>query len=241
MTLSLLGGNGTNTSSNPQAEVVAVNHYNELGQVVTKDVGNTIENPLQQVDYTYNLRGWLTQINDVDNLGDDLFAYSVNYNQTALNGSQALYNGNISETHWKTASQAHKKYSYQFNYDNHNRLTKATYFDAGLQQTTFSEEMSYDANGNIMQLQRTGKTRMMDQLSYAYTPESNLLASVTDASDRTTGFKEGTPTTEPDYLYDIDGNMITDNNKQISDIAYNHLNLPTLITTNRGTIEMIYR
>ena len=44
----------------------------------------------------------------------------------------------------------------------------------------------------------------------------------------------------PDYTYDIDGNMVSDANKSITNIAYNHLNLPIGITTAEGTITYIY-
>ena len=47
---------------------IARNEYDELGQLVSKKLGascNTLEH-LQSVDYKYNIRGWLTRINDVD-------------------------------------------------------------------------------------------------------------------------------------------------------------------------------
>ena len=54
------------------------------------------------------------------------------------------------------------------------------------------------------------------------------------------GFKDGTNSGN-DYSYDQDGNMIQDKNKNITNIKYNHLNLPTEIqfTNNRG-IEYTY-
>ena len=56
-------------------EVIVSNEYDELGQLVKKDVGNSRSNPLQTVDYKYNIRGWLKQINDVTNLNNDLFSF----------------------------------------------------------------------------------------------------------------------------------------------------------------------
>src|SRR5690606_28388730 len=59
-----------------------------------------------------------------------------------------------------------------------------------------------------------------------------LLVNVEDAvtTGSNEGFKDGN--TDPnlgDYEYDANGNMIKDRNKGISNITYNHLNLPTEI------------
>uniref|UniRef100_UPI00321B59BA RHS repeat domain-containing protein n=1 Tax=Flavobacterium olei TaxID=1886782 RepID=UPI00321B59BA len=47
--------------------------------------------------------------------------------------------------------------------------------------------------------------------------------------------------TDDDYSYDDFGNLITDKNKNITEIAYNHLNLPKKITFGTtGSIDYIY-
>ena len=54
-------------------------------------------------------------------------------------------------------------------------------------------------------------------------------------------FKNGSNGTTDDYTYDANGNLNLDNNKAISSITYNHLNLPTAITvTGKGTIAYTY-
>ncbi|MDP4240774.1 MAG: hypothetical protein Q8904_15030, partial [Bacteroidota bacterium] len=53
--------------------------YNELGQLTNKKLGNNI----QSLDYGYNIRGWLTNINDPDNLGTSLFAMKLLYNDNS--------------------------------------------------------------------------------------------------------------------------------------------------------------
>lgn len=57
------------------------------------------------------------------------------------------------------------------------------------------------------------------------------------------GFKDQTNTGN-DYLYDDNGNMVQDLNKNNMSITYNHLNLPQLITIDQGghtgTIEYVY-
>ncbi|AMC09918.1 hypothetical protein Lupro_00995 [Lutibacter profundi] len=70
----------------------------------------------------------------------------------------------------------------------------------------------------------------MDNLSYNYLPNSNQLLSVdeNDSFAKDVGFKE--TTTGNDYSYDDNGNLITDANKGIINISYNHLNLPSQVT-----------
>ncbi|NQZ20311.1 MAG: hypothetical protein HRT44_13800 [Bdellovibrionales bacterium] len=83
-------------------EVIAYNSYDELGQLKNKGVGGkTTQSRLQIVDYDYNIRSWLKQINNTANLGSDLFAFKLNYNTTNHSGTE-LYNGNIAETEWRT-------------------------------------------------------------------------------------------------------------------------------------------
>ncbi|NHN28191.1 type IV secretion protein Rhs, partial [Flavobacterium jejuense] len=84
-------------------QLIAKNEYDELGQLISKNVGGTDATGatgLQTVDYSYNIRGWLKAINDVENIGTDLFAFKINYNEFQAIGSNdiapnPLYNGNI--------------------------------------------------------------------------------------------------------------------------------------------------
>ncbi|WP_374173027.1 hypothetical protein [Flavobacterium tructae] len=57
----------------------------------------------------------------------DLFAFKINYDKQPGNSQvQTLYNGNISETYWKTNTDLTKR-SYGYQYDKLNRLTNAIY------------------------------------------------------------------------------------------------------------------
>ena len=96
--------------NNNASEILTENSYNEIGQLINKKVGNNLQN----IDYTYNIRGWLTGINEPANLGTKLFGYKIKYNNPA-NASVALarYNGNISEVDWSTSVDAVvRRYSY---------------------------------------------------------------------------------------------------------------------------------
>ncbi|WP_282787598.1 DUF6443 domain-containing protein [Flavobacterium croceum] len=244
-----IGTNGT-------PELLAFNTYNELGKLISKRVGGTDTTgatALQKVDYTYNIRGWLTAINNTQSLQDtpnDLFAFSINYdtvrNEVGYTGTP-LYNGNIAETYWRTQTDnVLRKYGYQ--YDNLNRLTNAIYQKPNHAipvTNSYNESLQYDKNGNITNLQRTGDldndsfTIEIDNLNYNYDTNSNLLKAVQDISGNPTGFKDVVNT--QDFYYDANGNMYKDVNKGITSITYNHLNLPTKIVftgTNRNIVYL---
>ncbi len=216
-------------------ELIAHNVYDDLGQLESKKVGNAEQAPLQTVDYKYNVRGWLTDINDVNTIGDDLFTFKINYN--TVEGSYnvpSLYNGNIAQTIWKTTNDNTKR-SYAHEYDALNRI-KGSYlrFNESLteafRRSYDLRDIEYDKNGNITTLIRydqAGTDNVMDNLTYEY-DNGNKLNKVTDSGNKNEGFIEGS-NTDNDYLYDDNGNMIFDKNKDISSITYNHLNLPERI------------
>ncbi|WP_140487074.1 DUF6443 domain-containing protein [Flavobacterium sp. GSA192] len=223
-------------------ELIVSNEYDELGQLKGKGVGGKVTdlNRLQTVAYTYNIRGWLKGINDVNAMGNDLFTFKINYDKpTDL--TKALFNGNISQTLWKTANTDTVLEDYTYTYDALNRLTDAKYS----LEDRYNETLSYDKNGNIMSLIRKGYTDTnatilgtMDNLVYTY-DAGNKLFKVEDSSNSTEGFKDGSHTAQ-EYGYDVNGNMTSDNNKGISTITYNHLNLPTSVTMAGGTINYTY-
>ncbi|MEY2702836.1 MAG: hypothetical protein RLY43_1474 [Bacteroidota bacterium] len=234
-------------------QLLAENTYDELGKLTSKKVGNTSAVPLQNVNYTYNVRGWLTKINEISSLQQstdpsDLFGFKLNYNFVEGNATAAnkLYNGNIAETFWSTATDGGFVRNYGYKYDQLNRLKDATYQKSGQVTGMYNENLSYDKNGNIMNLSRYGDRDeqylpiQIDYLQYGYATNSNKLLSVADNSNNTSGFKDGN-TTGDDYVYDGNGNMTMDKNKNITAITYNHLNLPTQITFgNNGNIVYIY-
>src|SRR5690606_4604527 len=68
---------------------------------------------------------------------------------------------------------------------------------------------------------------------------SNKLVKVEDSSGSTEGFKNGS-NTAVEYEYDANGNMVSDANKGITAITYNHLNLAAQVTFASGNIQYIY-
>jgi len=121
---------------------------------------------------------------------------------------------------------------------------------------------AYDANGNIKAMTQYGLTInnsfKIDNLSYSYDLSngqilnSNKLQSVTEdnsigsTDNKLNDFTDNNRSGD-DYVYDINGNLVTDKNKRITGIVYNHLNLPWQIsinnsdgTTQKGTITYVY-
>jgi RHS repeat-associated protein len=248
--------------SNP-VEYLARNTYNELSQLSGKKVGGaSVSTPLQDISYKYNIRGWMTQINDPNNLGNNLFGYKINYNQIeglAIPNSdfldqivKAKYNGNIAEVSWKTLTEENEPLKrYGYSYDTLNRLTAGFYQKEGYETAReYFEKLEYDLNGNITRLKRsegllTGSTTalMIDNLRYDYT--GNRLTKVTEEQ---IGNSKGYPyLPAPNTItYDDNGNMITHLDKGISEISYNFLNLPITIKVNPGsrstkTLQYTYR
>ncbi|WP_153848419.1 DUF6443 domain-containing protein [Sphingobacterium paramultivorum] len=218
------------------AEILAQNDYNELSQLKTKKVGGVSASlPVQSIDYAYNIRGWMTKINDPTNLNGKLFGYEIRYTDpqnTSL--ASGKYNGNIAEVDWITAKDGIlKKYSYQ--YDGLNRLLSGIYtepFSTIPQNNSYNETLRYDLNGNIISLQRNNYLdyvglQQMDNLTYNYT--GNRLNTVTDSSTNYLGYPDSSGNV---MNYDLNGNMIDHVDKGILQLSYNHLNLPNYVKFN---------
>ena len=246
--------------------ITASNVYNQLGQLAIKQLGfnNQTDAFLENLDYTYNIRGWLTGINkDYANSTDEddlskRFGMELSYNHGF---TENQFNGNIAGIKWKSTG-SDKQRAYGFAYDNANRLLKGDFTQyAGTWNTAAGVDYSmkmgngihadsaYDANGNILKMWQKGlkltTSTVIDDLNYSYIANSNKLLSVTEQSLGTTDNKLGDftdkNTSNDDYTYDVNGNLITDKNKAITAITYNHLNLPQTITiTGKGTITYTY-
>ncbi|SEN89599.1 RHS repeat-associated core domain-containing protein [Chitinophaga rupis] len=239
-------------------KTIAENTYDELGQLKSKRLGVVTTTQLETLNYEYNLRGWLKSINKgfVTAAGSSTnwFGQELSYDYGFVTNQ---YNGNISGNKWKSKSNGIQR-AYGYNYDNANRLTVADYSQQNSGSTTWTKDqmdfsvsgITYDANGNIGTMTQKGMANgaitTIDQLTYGYknTNASNKLATVVDPSSTATAklgdFINGTNTGD-DYEYDVNGNLISDANKGITNISYNHLNLPETITiTGKGSIQYQY-
>jgi RHS repeat-associated protein len=236
-------------------ELLSENTYNELSQITSKKVGNN----LQSIDYTYNIRGWLTEVNKsqmgLADLGGKLFSYAIRYNKkngidnpdpAQFSGKNVTpkYNGNITEVDWRAVetvgvnpSLTPKRYGYA--YDSMNRVTAGYYQNPGNPYSKENtESLSYDLNGNISSLYRTSVAEygsntatVIDNLNYTYT--GNQATNINDISQNPTGYEGGGNT----ITYDQNGNMLTMLDKGINSIQYNYLNLPNSLHLNKNGNE----
>ncbi|MGI9651427.1 DUF6443 domain-containing protein [Chryseobacterium sp. RLHN22] len=239
--------------------LLSENNYNDLSQLINKKVGNN----LQSIDYNYNIRGWVTDVNkdqmQLADLGGKLFAYKIKYNQkdgitnpdpTQFPGKNvaARYNGSVAEVDWRTVetlgvnpSLIPKRYGYV--YDEANHLTAGYYQNPNNPYSKENtESINYDLNGNISTLFRTSvmeagtnTATVIDNLNYTYT--GNKVTNINDVSNNFAGY-EGGGFGMP-IQYDVNGNMLNMPDKGINAIEYNFLNLPTSMDINKNGNEQI--
>ncbi|MEJ1938305.1 hypothetical protein WDZ92_49555, partial [Nostoc sp. NIES-2111] len=185
------------------------------------------------------------------------FGMELNYDYGFDNNQ---FNGNIAGIQWRSKGDGERR-AFGYGYDKANRIlfgdfnqytssswNKSANLNFSMQMGDGSSHSSaYDANGNIKSMLqygvKAGGSLVIDNLSYTYNGLSNKLAHVSDAisSDQKLGDFTNKNTGTDDYSYDVNGNLITDKNKDITSITYNHLNLPYLITVNgKGTIKYTY-
>lgn len=234
-------------------KLLSHNEYNELGELIEKNLHSEDNGSsfAQSIDYRYNIRGWLTGINDSDlaeseaQAENDYFGMELGYN-TTLPGISAVktFNGNISAVKWSDDLGLSQR-GYAYSYDGVNRITSAGHFKNDVSTPNYGiSGLSYDLNGNIKTLARNGSSGdAMDVLTYYYgtgAVQSNQLLSVSDDGDDNQGFKDGN-TFGNDYAYDENGNMTQDLNKGITSVVYNYLNLPQHVEKDASNyIKYIY-
>ncbi|UII34115.1 DUF6443 domain-containing protein [Fulvivirga ulvae] len=219
----------------------------------------------QSVDYRYNIRGWLKSINnasleknDENNPNEphpftgekDYWGMELSYEDNAGTGNTGYFNGNASamKTSYNMGIGEIKQQAYNYTYDDQNRLTGAAY-KAGATGTWTAmpgyydvEDIRYDLNGNITNLKRYAnysQRTKIDDLDYDYNDAtagvSNRLTAITDnsiAEPAIEGFRDNPGA---DYTYDANGNITSDNNKDIADISYNFMNMPEQIVKTDGS------
>jgi len=223
---------------------------------------------LQNVDFTYNIRGWMRGINDVHlTEASDLFGMELSYQCVSGGAITAQYNGNIAALEWASRTDEERR-RYTYSYDRVNRLLEADYQHIGGTPPTHVggenysvKELKYDLNGNLLGLKRYGLTSavtasrktygIIDHLKYYYLNFGNRLFGVDDlVANQTTHaeyFNDNNGNSKvpipgghrAEYSYDENGNLTEDKNKNIETIEYNHLNLPTKITF-AGNKEIAY-
>lgn len=161
-----------------------------------------------------------------------------------------LFNGNITAISHNNP-QVGVPLIYNYKYDALNRLVgmEASH---GLNITNniwtpvsvddFKEKITYDQNGNILTYKRNGnatwanKSLEMDDLSYVYKPNSNILDHVSDAVTNNTLYDVDLDTQSPgNYLYDAIGNLVKDVTNGMTNVEWNVNGKISRIIKNDGT------
>ncbi len=233
-----------------QKVMVTSMHYNPAGQLSTTQVHSPVSGTshapfLQKINYTYNIRGWLSAINNPDEIGaeNDIFALKLHYHDAVNNVTgQVQYNGNISAAEW-TTNKLNRKNAYRYDYDVMNRITAGYFYDwngGGYSHDGSFDEKSitYDANGNILSLSRVGAgNQQIDQLTYHYLNNANQISYITDPMLDVADINDypGVIATSQGFWYDKNGNMILMVDKGINEpIKYSLFNKPVEIDFGTG-------
>ena len=210
------------------AVTIRSNTYDALGRLTASTQGGSFT-----TNYTYNVRSWLKSITT-----GTLFSETLCYNEPSY-GNTPRYAGDIATMRWKADA---KNRVYNFTYDGFSRLTRADYLEDNIVSANYTTTYTYDRMGNMLTLRRSGLHDNgifgpVDNLSYTY--NGNQLVTVTDGSSAPNysgafHFSDGADE-DVEYEYDQNGNLTKDLNKKITQIQYNLLNLPSMITFNSSS------
>lgn len=219
--------------------------YDNLGRLNSKQLHQeNSSNFIEKIDYTYNIRNWLTGINS------KYFKENLYYNTPITNGSATYYNGNIS-AQTTFCPNNNILCGYKFTYDGLSRLINGSYGEGAALTSNidrFSESVSYDLNGNIKNHTNNGE---IGEECYGVSQQididldGNRLKKITNKVPSCNAY--GTLMFQDksndiiEYYYDKNGNLIKDANKGVRKIEYNYLNLPQYVEMNNSQyIRYIY-
>jgi len=193
------------------------------------------------------------------------------------NSSTGLYNGNIVRMHTALSAQDESVSSPTtasnsiwavhgnvYHYDQLNRIKENIIYEAPALHTTksysgitaslkYGSQYSYDANGNLMSLERNGNTLDassgygMDDFNYDYYPGTNRLRYVDDDFTQDGLYPEDVNSGQQlsnNYTYDAIGNLIKDEAEDIDNIEWSVYGKVRKVTRESGSakpdLEFVY-
>ena len=209
-------------------------HYDELGRVRSRHIHDGVDS----VAFDYDLRNQVTQIKSSG------YEQNYYYEQACplyTGNAEMLYNGNINSTTWAYGNYVNG-YIYRYDYMNRLALTYS-FYNGELSGRKYSESFGYDAHGNITSLTRWGSQSILNELSLNY--DGNQLINVDDNQSgshdyATKQYNDNNSSSEDDFAYDVNGNMVYDRDRGIAAIRYNLLNLPDTIQFANGN-QIVHR
>ena len=241
-------------------------------EIETLNYSYNLHNNITGINKTYALKA--AGYNKTDNFFGMYLGYD---NRDAVFVNNKL-DGHVTGILWKTRGDDAQR-RYDFAYDNAGQLAAANFTEKekltdawGTLKMNLSvggsgtgATIGYDLNGNIQSMYHktvlpgNASAQNMDNLSYTYASLSNRLNKVTDAgtlgsnNGKLGDFVDGVNGGD-DYVYDANGNLIIDLNKNAtnvtggvattlgtSGIKYNFLDKPEEIRiTGKGVIKIVY-
>lgn len=235
-------------------QTLSTNVYNWRNELIRVRQGKfNTTTYLQDIDYSYRSNGLLEKINDYlsTSTSGDLFYMQLYYdNPIAGTTATARKNGELTNIKWqrRNATIVGGLHSYTYNEfgelltNDFSTMTSSTGFTS---TAKFDETFSYSGKyGKITSLTRRNDAgAIIDNLTYNYVSNSPRVANINDASGNSAGHNQnGQLTTGNIYTYDDNGNQKKDPYRGVTNINYNHLNLPVFIDFG-GTgkkVEMTY-
>jgi RHS repeat-associated protein len=244
--------------------------YNELSQLTTKRLHAFNSSWLQTIDYSYNIQGALTSINDPNSLSNSkLWGMRLGYESRDVPWwANDEFGGNITTQTWRANGEP-LLHRYFYSYDRMNRLNStgngmgAFYINQVPGGGAFSRAhwyhqaiVGYDRNGNMNNFHvysgdsTANGTILTAPDNFSNAPNQiqlygNRLWNVQDHGSNAGlpgDFRDNsaTPANVAEYGYDLSGSITSDANAGIT-VEYNHLNMVTKITKpGVGTIEYTY-
>ena len=222
----------THTDKNglSSTQTVSSPTYDFLGNVIADNRPGTAAD----MTYTYDmLHGWLTGVSSPCGFSEQL------HRETATN---ALFSGNIASMQWRNTSNG-EQHRYDYTYNSLGWLTDALYSSsANGTEGRFDESVTYNSNGSITSLQRSGMRNngmygLIDDLTITY--DGNRLLKVTDDAEALNysdalDFNDGDDAT-CEYDYDSNGALTRDSNRGINSISYDYGHHPYYINMNMAS------
>lgn len=191
------------TKMNGSPEAIMSYNYDQLGRCVETVSGDGIMHD----KYKYDISG---QIIQQDN---EAFSMILRNTEPVISGSQAYFDGKMSEINWINKGDDSISYTYSYSYTPLGYLSGARLFHDDILIDDFTEkDITYDINGNILNMERYENGNIKNDYQYTY------------IGDRLMTLADAVSNTQYHFKYDSNGNMSEDGRNNWK-FEYNHLNL----------------